>query len=256
MKDYRFPDKISQYINGMSVIENDIGLSKARLFHLKKGNKELYLKVEKDNLESMQEQIVMQWLQDKLEVPKIISNCNYENYNYLLMTKVNGEMACTEKSLCNPKCLVKALADGIFRLQSVSIADCPFDWSLSNKLDKAWKRIENNEIDMSDWEDDTEFSSPHELYEFLIANRPKEDLVFSHGDYCLPNVFIHNEQMVGLIDVGNSGIADKWQDIALCVRSLEHNLCSREYTDLLFKYLNIEPDLEKIRYYILLDELF
>ena len=60
------------------------------------------------------------------------------------------------------------------------------------------------------------------------------------------------------------GIADKWQDIALCYRSLLHNF-SGKYggkvyegfsPELLFEKLGIEPDWEKIRYYILLDELF
>jgi kanamycin kinase/aminoglycoside 3'-phosphotransferase-3 len=60
------------------------------------------------------------------------------------------------------------------------------------------------------------------------------------------------------------GIADKYQDIALCCRSLKKNLAGAyggsvrgEIDDkLLFDNLGIAPDYEKIRYYILLDELF
>lgn len=52
------------------------------------------------------------------------------------------------------------------------------------------------------------------------------------------------------------GIADTYQDIALCVRSLKHNFGTDEYTELLFKHLDMEPDWERIDYYILLDELF
>lgn len=66
-----------------------------------------------------------------------------------------------------------------------------------------------------------------------------------------------------LIDLGNAGIADKWQDLALCYRSLKHNangsygkIYSGIHEDDLFKLLGIEPDPEKLRYYILLDELF
>lgn len=62
--------------------------------------------------------------------------------------------------------------------------------------------------------------------------------------------------MSGFIDLGRAGIADKWQDIALCVRSLKHNVQDHKYIDLLFKHLDIEPNYEKIKYYILLDELF
>jgi kanamycin kinase/aminoglycoside 3'-phosphotransferase-3 len=87
-------------------------------------------------------------------------------------------------------------------------------------------------------------------------NKPKEDLVFSHGDYCLPNIFLEGGEITGFIDLGRAGIADKWQDIALAIRSLEYNLKSDKYIDLFFRYLEIEPDYEKIKYYILLDELF
>jgi len=93
---------------------------------------------------------------------------------------------------------------------------------------------------------------------------PEEEQVLSHGDFCLPNVFGMKERVSGYIDLGKMGIADKWCDIALCYRSMSHNYSGRyhgrSYTDfddlLLFRELGIEPDWEKIRYYILLDELF
>lgn len=57
-----------------------------------------------------------------------------------------------------------------------------------------------------------------------------------------------------------AGNADKWQDIALCVWSIGYNLrnCDGKdkYVDMLFDYLTIEPDWDKINYYILLDEPF
>jgi kanamycin kinase/aminoglycoside 3'-phosphotransferase-3 len=69
----------------------------------------------------------------------------------------------------------------------------------------------------------------------------------------------------GFLDLGNGGTADRWQDIALCVRSLRYNYVGYagydesdylKYKELLFRELGIEPDEEKIRYYALLDELF
>ncbi len=88
--------------------------------------------------------------------------------------------------------------------------------------------------------------------------------MLSHGDYCLPNIFGIQEKITGYIDLGKTGIADKWCDIALCYRSISHNYSGRYskktysgYDDLLlFHELDIEPNWEKIRYYILLDELF
>ena len=64
-------------------------------------------------------------------------------------------------------------------------------------------------------------------------------------------------------DMGNCGIADKWEDIAMLYRSLRHNFdgtYGKVYPgldpDSFFEELGIEPDREKIDYYILLDELF
>ena len=45
-------------------------------------------------------------------------------------------------------------------------------------------------------------------------NKPKEELALSHGDYCLPNVFFKDGKVSGFIDLGASGVADKYLDIA------------------------------------------
>ena len=104
-----------------------------------------------------------------------------------------------------------------------------------------------------------------DLYNYLDHNRPVEDLVFSHGDFYLPNIFISGCDITGFLDLGNGGISDRWQDIALCVRTLRSRHMRfanrgedeyQRYKSLLFKELGIEPDEEKIRYFILLYEFF
>ena len=77
------------------------------------------------------------------------------------------------------------------------------------------------------------------------------------------NVFFEDGKVSGFIDLGDAGIADRWYDIALGYRSLKHNVdghYGKVYEgidpDELFTKLGLIPDWEKIRYYILLDELF
>ena len=67
--------------------------------------------------------------------------------------------------------------------------------------------------------------------------------------------------MSGFIDLGDSGVADKWRDLALCFRSLRHNtdgtyghVVPGLRAEKLFDHLGIAPDWDKLRYYILLDE--
>ena len=110
---------------------------------------------------------------------------------------------------------------------------------------------------MSDWEENNQFESPRELYDYLVNNKPKSYIpVFSHGDYCLPNIFFKKDKIGGFIDLGRAGIADIYQDIALCVREISDDFKNEKCIDILFQHLGLEPDWEKIDYYILLDELF
>lgn len=258
MKELKLPQAIQQYTKGMMYEKNEVGRSNATLYYFSNKDKEYYLKIEKTNPVFEHEQNVMKWLKGRLPVPQVIAQCTESGYDYLLMTKVAGEMAFSEQYLKNPSELVRLLAEAIKMLQSVNISDCPYDYTLKSTFDLARKRIDNNEVDMNEWKDSTKvkFNSPKELYDYLVANKPEEELVFSHGDYCLPNVFFNNEKVSGFIDLGCAGISDKWLDIALGIRSLEYNLQSKEYTNLLFECLNIEPNYEKINYYLLLNELF
>ena len=89
------------------------------------------------------------------------------------------------------------------------------------------------------------------------------DPALSHGDFCLPNVFFNDGAVSGYLDLGFCAVADRYQDIALCYRSLSHNadgsygpVYPNVRPEKLFDALQVKPDWEKIRYYILLDELF
>ena len=71
-----------------------------------------------------------------------------------------------------------------------------------------------------------------------------------HGDFCLPNILIHNNKVSGFIDVEAMGIGDPWIDYSWCIWSLEYNLKSKEYTEDLLKELDIEFNQELYNKYI------
>ena len=208
------------------------------------------------------------WLSGKVPVPEILAFEQDEEKQYLLMSKVPGEMSCSKYYLEHPDEMVTILADTLKLLWSIDISDCPRDCGLEQELQKAKRQVEEHLYDLEDAEPETfgegGFKDPEELLQWLFDHKPSYEPVLSHGDYCLPNVFIRDGRLSGLIDLGNSGIADKWEDIAMCYRSLKHNFDGtyggKVYADfrpeVLFEKLGIEPDWEKIRYYILLDELF
>jgi aminoglycoside phosphotransferase/GNAT superfamily N-acetyltransferase len=256
------PDELSMRLLGFTCIKDHIGCSSAGVFRYERENEILYLKIAAADDEIRHEHDILNWLKGKLPVPEVLHYCERSDKAFLLMTAVDGFMACDcpEDVVHAPiPQTVKLLADGLLMLQAVDTCDCPFINTLDYKLKAALYNIEHDLVDMDGFEDGNDFDTPMALYQWLCENRPTEDLAFTHGDYCLPNIFINDSEVTGFIDMGRGGIADKWQDIALCVRSLGYNLRhaeQQEYIDLLFSHLGIKPDEEKNRYYILLDELF
>jgi kanamycin kinase/aminoglycoside 3'-phosphotransferase-3 len=229
---------------------------------------DMVLKIQKQSQESDNEHGIMMWLDGKLPVPRVLGFEKQEGYSFLLMSKIDGVMSCHNFYLERPDELTMLLAEGLKMLWDVDVACCPFLSHLHVKLTQAQYNVQMGLVDVDDAQPETfgerGFKNPERLLQWLMDNKPEEELVLSHGDFCLPNIFLKEHKVSGFIDLGKMGIADKYQDIALCYRSLKKNLAGayggsvREEIDdkLLFDNLGIAPDYEKIRYYILLDELF
>ena len=246
----KLPVDLHNLIDGYIFTKDEVGMSGADIYRLDKGDVTLYLKIT-DNCD------VMRWLNGKLPVPEVL----YFDGAYLLMTAVAGEMAWDSSTdlLREPITdTIHALAEGLKMLWAVDITDCPFSNRLDKKLADALYNVENGEVNPNAFDDANIGRTPEEIYDELIRKRPViDELTFTHGDYCPENIFVNGDKMSGIIDFDRTGIADKWQDIALCVRSIRYHTDDEDYcTARFFEYLGIEPDREKIDYYILLDELF
>lgn len=226
------------------------------------------LKIQPDGAEARNEVDMLRWLRDKLPVPAVLAHVVEGDTSYLLMERCLGEMACDDRYLDAPETLVELLANGLKALWQVDVSGCPSCQGLTQKLAQARYNVEQGLVDLDDVAPSTfghgGFRNPAHLLEWLERNRPAEESVLSHGDFCLPNLFGLGNRPVGFIDLGKAGVADRWCDIALCYRSLSANLEGR-YGGVphpgfdpgrLFDALGLEPDEEKLRYYILLDELF
>ena len=258
------PESLEHILQGQDYFIDDIGRSNSTVIIFP----EKVLKIRTSNEETGTEYKMLQWLQNKLPVPRVICHEIVDGIDYLLMSKVKGEMACNPQLMSDPIRLTHMLADALKFMWSVDISNCPVSWMLDRKLSAATVAVESGEVDVGDAEPTTfgenGFRDPAHLLTWLKTERHPEDLVLSHGDFCLPNIFFESGNLSGVIDLGRSGIADRWQDIALCYRSLKHNYEGRyggkvyeEYdSGMFFEALGIKPDWNKLNYYILLDELF
>ena len=258
------PGSIFKLVDGKSYETDNIGMSGSKILIFDDSVLKVVPFCEKND-ETIR---MMKWLEEKLPVPKVIACEKDEEYQYLLMSKIPGKMSCDEYYMEHPKELLDILAKALKMLWSVDISDCPRNRNIEVELSEARYRVENNLVDMDNVEPTTfgkdGFENPQALLDWLYENKPNYEPVLSHGDFCLPNIFIEDKQVSGFIDLGDTGIGDKWRDIALCYRSLKHNFDGsfggKVYPDfdpdMLFDALGIEPDREKLRFYILLDELF
>jgi kanamycin kinase/aminoglycoside 3'-phosphotransferase-3 len=199
----------------------------------------------------------LSWLQGRLPVPETIEWFQNDEFDYLLVTGLDGKMLCDDEYLRNPELAVSLLAEGINMIRSLDIGGCPIHNGTDKKLKDAQKNIERGSVDMDDWEDDNSFSSPEELLQHLRSNIPRNmETAFTHGDYCLPNILAKDGKITGFIDSGRAGVADPWQDVALCIRSLWYNFGTVRFDKPLLEKTGIPMNRGKLEYHILLDELF
>ncbi|QTQ09237.1 phosphotransferase [Macrococcoides canis] len=93
---------------------------------------------------------------------------------------------------------------------------------------------------------------------FFKDNQPEEEISYTHGDFCTPNILIKDGNISGYIDLGRGGLGDPYRDIALCYRSYLYNteINEEELKNELEHLLGFKLDMQKVKYYILVDELF
>ena len=224
-------------------------MSGTHVYRIEAGSETLFLKVASgfQAREVAGERARMIWLQGRLPVPQIHFFDVYNGMTYLLMSAIPGQDASQQTLPLSPDAITRLLAEGMHLFHSVPIDGCPFDQSLDKRIAAVRERPEpGGRVDESDFDN-------------LLRTRPaSEDLVFTHGDYCLPNILLDGQtpRITGFVDLSRAGIADRHQDIALCARSLAYNL-GEEWVPLLFDSYGREfIDPAKIAYYKLLDKFF
>ena len=209
---------------------------------------------------------ILQWLAGKAPVPQVAAHEVWNGQDWLLMTRIQGEELCKPNVMNNPSLLLDCMAEALHTLWAIPVADCPFERTVADNLTHAEMAIMSGCFDPSDCEPETfgpgGFNDPKALLDWLKVNLPPRDRVVTHGDFCLPNLFTDGKRFTGFIDVGNVGAADRWMDLALGWRSLKHNsdghygkVYPKIDPDDLFRAAGVQKDEEKLRYYILLDEL-
>lgn len=186
------------------------------------------------------EKVAMEWLQGKLRVPQVVCYHKEKTTEYLLTTQIRGWSAENDRFKADIPTLVKLLAQGLREIHSLPVDDCPLDCRVETLLAQAQQmRIEPQET----------------LNEIFRKRPPVEDIVFTHGDYCLPNVLIQDSQLMGFIDWGYAGVGDRYRDFVSALYSIRRNL-GGEWAPLFFEEYGVyKVDQKKMGFYQLIHDL-
>ncbi|MEJ7849616.1 MAG: APH(3') family aminoglycoside O-phosphotransferase [Pyrinomonadaceae bacterium] len=221
-----------------------------------------YLKIGNlaENSDLLWERRALDWLAGKFPVPAVIDFDRNEHTEFILISNIRGNPASEiELSIETAPDFILKAATALKRFHEIPIGYCPLDQRLDAKLAKARENFQGGYVDEGDFDNGRIGQSAEQLYRELCRTPPAdEDLVFTHGDFCLPNIIVNNGEIAGLIDLDRAGVADRYQDVALFLRSFESNCAAKiDYQKIFCEAYGIDeiaPD--KIDYYMKLDELF
>lgn len=253
------PETIASHIKGLSLQRDAIGVSGDRVYAL--GDPErarYYLKIGTTGGRIASELNRLLWLQDKMIVPEIICFEADSDYEYLLVTAIPGLIANHEAFTNRKEQVVIALAKALRNIHSIDIAQCPFDCTLPRQIDEATANTEAGIVDEGDFDAERLGRSANDLLLELHRTQPASvENVFTHGDYCLPNVLLDpNTLHAGFIDVGRAGISDRYLDLSIATRSITHNF-GPGFEEIFLEAYGLDTvDRKSIEFYRLLDEFF
>lgn len=259
-------NQLDKYFGNYTVQQISGGSTKAELFRVTTGKSRNFILKKQDyngfSVTFKNDYQNYLWLEGKIPVPKIIFYEQLSNFEFLCLTELKGNtleyhLNQTELNQNENEKIIKQYAKSLKRLHSLEIDKDALVQQLDLKILKAKVNLDNNLVELSELQPENQTYNANELFLKLISIKPSDyELVFTHGDYCFDNIIFDNDNLSGFIDIGNGGIADKYQDIALAVRNIHDNF-SPEMVDMFYKVYGLDkPNKDKIEFYILLDEFF
>jgi aminoglycoside phosphotransferase len=253
------PEDLTRAVAGYDWRQNRIGRTETLVFHLTAKNKApLYLKIDSRDSEFSlaAEKRRLDWLKNRLPVPEALLFAEDEARSYLLLSEIAGVPAISDSLKNEIPRVIRELVKGLRMIHDLPIQNCPFDMPLEERIEVARERMLSGKVVDEDFDDERLGRTASSVFREMSAAVPRgRDLVFTHGDYCVPNVILNDGSLSGFVDWAEAGIADRYQDLALLARSVGNNF-GREYQKDVFELYGLEPDREKIRFYQLLDEFF
>lgn len=215
----------------------------------------------RDGLDAERERLA--WLGGRQSTPSVLAHHVRDATVWMLTAEVPGTPAHDPRfRMGSVQPSLEALGRGLRRFHDeLPVDSCPFDAQLDVLLAAAEQRVASGGVDPATLGSSYRRHTPEDLLAHLLAMRPAEpdeDLVVAHGDPCLPNLLLApaGDRVTGVVDVGRLGISDRYRDVAIIVRSLSLKTGPEVAYLLLDAYGIPQPDLLRLEFYVLLDEMW
>lgn len=252
-------DEIINKYHIIQITEDKVGRSKDGVYQLKSLTDSYYLKVSSSQ-EIINEEKAYRYLEGKLNVPKVYEFKQDENGKYyLLISEMKGKMLY-ELLQYDIRETIILYARALKTIHALPYRDYPIKKNIREIIRDIKYRLDD--IRVEDLSECYQSLGVQKTYERLVSLMPEyRDLVICHGDYSMPNILVG--ETVGFIDLGSSGVDDRYQDIAIALRSLKYNLeligetYLPEHQQLFLDAYGIQTfNQEKYEFYFLLEEFF
>jgi aminoglycoside 3'-phosphotransferase-1 len=253
---------MSAELVGYRWARDNVGESGGAVYRLhgKPGAPDLFLKHGAGTVadDVLDEGVRLRWMARHISVPAVVHLVSTPSEAWLLTTALPGRTAyqLLEARPHNRAAVVDALVVFLRRLHAIPVRECPFNSDRAYRLSRARERIDAGLVEEDDFDQVREGWSAEQLWAAMHRLLPfAPDPVVTHGDFSLDNLLICGGEVIGCIDVGRAGIADRYQDLAIlwnCLGEFDAALQERLFT----QYGIVEVDRRKLEFHLMLDELF
>ena len=200
------PDELAELTEGYALSRFPYYETAAKIYRLSSEDSGLYLKIieGQQTLSLERESRILRWINGRTPTPRLLYYGVQDGNEYQLTTEVTGTPTYQVEP-AEREHAVKALGEALKLIHSMNPSGCPIDNRIGNRL----KQLQENDVDTSQFKD-----------------QPDESLVFTHGDYSLPNIIIEDRELSGVIDWDYAGLADPYptQTAAFAPRGLAGTL--------------------------------
>jgi len=207
-----------------------------------------------DHLDAEAERLA--WAGRFVAVPHVVAHGRSADGAWLVTVALPGANAVAARWRAEPGTAVRAVGAGLRAFHdALPVTDCPFSWSVADRLADVHRRDDIGLVDPSAWFDQHRRLGRRRALEVVEGPPPVDQLVVGHGDACVPNTLIGDDgRWTGHVDLGALGVADRWADLAVATWSTVWNY-GPGWEEALLEAYGVEPDPERTAYYQLLWDL-